>query len=364
MLLNHDERKRYAKQISLPEIGESGQIKLKSASVLCIGAGGLGAALLPYLAAAGVGRIGIIDHDKVELSNLQRQVIYTLSDIGMKKVDAAIKTLHQLNPEVEIETFDAAFNQENALALMRHYDIAADCTDNLSSRRIINAICHQLDKPFVFAGISQFQGQCMLFHGKRGPCFSCVFPEMSPYDSLPDCNSAGVLGVLPGMLGLLQANIVLQYILGLSQRNTGRLYMLDMLNINLRDYHIARDVHCHVCGNVPSFIPMDQEILSISADDLRHKLNYHERFTLLDVRTLEERELSNLGGVHIPLAELPTRMSQLDAELPVIVYCQSGKRSIAAAKMLAKNNFKMIAYLAGGIVSCQPCGMISLSSRA
>ncbi len=356
MQLNHDEYQRYAKQILLPQVGESGQLKLKQARVLCIGAGGLGSVVLPYLAAAGIGKIGIIDHDSIELSNLHRQVIYSTTDIGLKKVAAAKKYLHCLNPEIEIEIFTHEFNHDNAQQFMLDYDIAADCTDNLNSAIILNAVCSQLDKPFVFAGISGFQGQCMLFHGKSGPCFSCVFPDID--NSLPDCNSAGVLGVLPGMLGMMQASLILQHILGLTAHTLGRLYVMNLLNMQLRDYQVEKSAYCATCvdGRIPD--TSNIHVQSISAAELREKLNHRERFTLLDVRTLQEHEQANLGGVHIPLAELPARLSQLDADIPVIVYCQSGKRSMTAAQLLMKNNFKMAAYLEGGIVSCQPCGMI------
>lgn len=247
MPLSKIEQSRYAKQMALAEIGEAGQLKLKNASVLCIGAGGLGSALLPYLAAAGVGRIGIIDDDVVENGNLQRQVIYTPQDIGSKKVVAAKRYLNALNPEIDIQVYPDRFHRDTAADLMRHYDIAADCTDNLASRLITNAVCLQLDKPFVFAGISQYQGQCMLFHGGSGPCFSCVFPEMTAYDLLPDCNTAGVIGVLPGMLGIMQANMVLQHILQMDAGQAGRFYTLDMRDLQLRHYHVDKNPQCSVC---------------------------------------------------------------------------------------------------------------------
>lgn len=342
--------------MNLSDVGEHGQLKLKHASVLCVGAGGLGSGFLPYLAAAGIGRIGIIDHDIIELSNLQRQVMYKTSDLGRKKVAAAKDFLQGLNPDIIIDIYPVPLNAQNSLDIMCKYDIAADCTDNLTSRLHLNTACLRLDKPFVFAGISQFHGQCMLFRGRRGPCFACVFPDISQFDLLPDCNAAGVMGVVPGVLGVFQANLILQNILGL-QTSDARLFVMDMLEMKLRDYRVEKNPQCCVCGEGVS-LRVASDLHHISAAELQIKLNNREHFTLLDVRTLAEHQMQHLDGICIPLDELPQRSSELNPAIPVIVYCQSGKRSMTAARLLYERNFQSVAYLDGGIVSCQACGMI------
>lgn len=346
MLLSPDEVNYYARQIILSEIGKTGQLKLKNARVLCIGAGGLGAPLLQYLAAAGVGTIGIIDHDVVEISNLSRQIIYKYSDLGNKKVIAARDYLTQLNPFIIIKIYPQQFNVSNASCIISDYDIVADCTDDLVNRHITNQVCVELDKPFVFAGIWHYQGQCMLFHRREGPCFNCLFPFNNISQSLPNCNDAGVLGVLPGLLGTMQANLILQHILQMSDKKIDKLFTLNGRNFELISYQVERDHNCTVCvlhQNIHkelSFIHHTiSERKSISFESMRNKIERGEKFALLDVRSVEEHAAYNLGGMLIPLQELENRLPELDKTLPVIIYCQSGQRSQAAAAILKKHHF-------------------------
>lgn len=347
MLLDEMEQKRYARQIMLPEVGEQGQLKLKKSSVLCIGAGGLGSVLLQYLAASGVGRIGIIDHDVVEISNLQRQILYTHADIGMQKVNAAHHFLSQLNPQINIDIYPSKFNTANAKALIERYDVIADCTDNLINRYLVNSICHALNKPFVYAGISRYQGQCMMFYGTPHPCFECVFPYDVNTQELPDCNNAGVLSVLPGMLGLMQTNLILQYILQIEEPVKNCFYALDIRNMKVRQYHVVKDHACPIC--VYGKRRNQNEVRSITADELSNLIHNGKRFTLLDVRTNDEYEQYHLNALLIPLHELQARLHELHPEENIIIYCQSGRRSYRAAELLMDNGFQNVCYLEHGI---------------
>lgn len=247
MSLDSDEIQYYLRQIALEEIGKEGQIILKNAKVLCIGAGGLGAPLLQYLVAAGVGTVGIMDNDVIEPSNISRQVIYQYQDIGIKKVIAAKQYLTQLNPFVNISIYSTHLTPHNA-SVIAEYDIVVDCTDNLMNRYLTNQSCFTLNKPFVFAGIWKHQGQCMLFQGKKGPCFHCLFP-VETTEALPDC-SGGVMNILPGMLGILQANLVLQQLLGWGDSHAGRLFLFNSRNITLQHYQVEADLDCFVCNKV------------------------------------------------------------------------------------------------------------------
>ncbi|OGT56229.1 MAG: hypothetical protein A3F43_02950 [Gammaproteobacteria bacterium RIFCSPHIGHO2_12_FULL_42_10] len=347
--LDSNDYARYAKQISLSEIGAAGQLKLKNAKVLCIGAGGLGTPLLQYLTAAGVGRIGIIDHDVVELSNLQRQIIYRHNDIGKFKVTAAKNNLQDLNPSICFDIYAEKFASHHVRSIIAEYDIVADCTDHLANRYLVNEVCVELDKPFVFAGITRYHGQCMFFHGKSGPCFNCMFPENLAVAILPDCNAAGVLGVLPGILGTMQANMILQYILQLQRHGTGQLFTLDILDFALQRYQVTQDPECQIC--IYGRRTCNDE--AITPEQLNRKLHLHENFLLLDVRSPAEHAVGHLGGKLIPLPELSQRLDELNPELPVIIYCHSGQRSQAAVKILQQHQFKSVAYLQGGLASCQ-----------
>jgi molybdopterin/thiamine biosynthesis adenylyltransferase/rhodanese-related sulfurtransferase len=343
MSLTDNEKQYYIRQIDLSEVGKEGQLKLKNAKVLCIGAGGLGAPLLQYLAAAGVGTIGIIDHDVVEVSNLSRQLIYKYNDIGKKKVIAAQRYLIELNPFITINIYPKYFDAKNALSIINDYDIVADCTDNLINRYITNQVCIKLGKPFIFAGIWRYQGQVMLFDSKEGPCFNCVFPSNHASHILPNCNDAGVLGVVPGILGIIQANLIIQYILQISQEKLGKLFSLNMRDLTLTSHYIERDLECAICSVHPyqEVFPSSYGVFvqTISMIEMLNKVEKGEQFTLLDVRSIEEHTALDIGGLLIPLPELEKNISKLDKAHTVIVYCQSGYRSQAAANILLKHHF-------------------------
>lgn len=346
-MLNEWEKTRYQCQMALPAVGEAGQLKLKNARVLCIGAGGLGTVMLQYLVAAGVGTIGIVDDDVIELSNLQRQVIYHPQQVGTKKVIAAQSYLQQLNPAVKITIYDEKFNQQNAKDICASYDIIADCTDVLANRYLTNAVCHAANKPFVFAGITQFAGQCMLFRGKQGPCFECLFPLAEEFTAIPDCDSGGVLAVLPGMLGLMQASLIMRHLLQLEQEMESRLHTVDLLSFEFNQYQVYQNPDCASCahGQSPPSVVLLSELLA--------KMDAGAKFTLLDVRTHQERAAGHMGGLHIPLHELVKRSAEIPSALPVIIYCHTDKRSAAAAKMLMQLSFPEVAYLQGGIVAAR-----------
>lgn len=346
-MLNDWEKSRYRCQIALPQVGEAGQITLKNAKVLCVGAGGLGAVLLQYLAAAGVGTIGIVDDDVIELSNLQRQVIYHPQQVGIKKVIAAKTYLQQLNPAIKVIVYDTKFNARNADELIAQYDIIADCTDVLANRYLTNAVCLAANKPFVFAGITQFEGQCMLFRGKHGPCFECLFPSTEGFSISPDCASGGVLAVLPGMLGLMQAALIMRYLLKLDQDDKASLHTVDLLSFSFDQYQVQKNPACAACVGAQS----QPSVILFS--ELLSKIELGESFTLLDVRTQQERDAGHLGGMHIPLHDLIERVTEIPDSLPVIIYCHTDKRSAAAAKMLTQYSFPAITYLQGGIVAAR-----------
>jgi adenylyltransferase/sulfurtransferase len=351
MQLESHEFELYSRQIKLPEVGIEGQIRLKSSSVLCIGAGGLGAPLLQYLAAAGIGRIGVIDDDIVEISNLHRQIIYRRDQAGKMKVDAAKARIHEINPDVTVETYPYQFTHLHA-ELVKQYDIIADCTDNIMTRYITNACCVQNKKPFVFAGISRYQGQCMMFTVQNGPCFHCVFPEEMMSEVLPDCNSTGVIGILPGILGLMQTNLILQFLLNLTNSSFNTFYQFDLLNMSLQSIEVKKNPDCNGCSRQHGM-----NLNFISPSEFKSLKGSEKSFTLLDVRSHDEHQEFHIGGICIPLSELRGNLSALNDSIPVIAYCQTGKRSAAAALILRDSGFHSSSIL-GGIVSMKSCGMI------
>lgn len=360
MLLTPSEFIQYDQQLKLDSIGLEGQIKLKNARVLCIGAGGLGSSLLFYLAAAGVGTIGIIDDDVIELDNLQRQILYQHQHIKYKKCLVAKQQLIALNPNINIHAYDEKFNLENAKKLLEQYDLIADCSDNFATRYLVNDTCFQGNKPFVFASVSHYKGQCSLFLGKKGPCFRCLFPYDPTMDALHDCSDGGVLGVLPGLLGIMQATEIIKWILQLQDLLVGWLLTVDVLKMQFKQYQLTQNPECALCVHQktmvsPKFCSNNKDSsseLCISVNELQHKLINGEDIFLLDVRTPEEFSVYNLGGVLIPLVELPRRLTELDPKKTIVVYCKSGKRSIEATKILISENFS-VKYLQGGIVEWQ-----------
>lgn len=358
-MLSTEEINRYAQQIKLEKIGLAGQRTLKNARVLCIGAGGLASPLLLYLAAAGMGSLGILDDDRVELSNLQRQVLYQHAHQGHKKVHIAAQQIKALNPEVQVTIYDQRLHAENAKEIIAQYDIVADCTDNFAARYLINDVCFLLGIPFVSASVSQFEGQCTLFLGKQGPCYRCLFPA-SPSTPSQNCSEGGVLGVLPGMLGVIQATEIMKYLLKIGQVLSGRLLLLNLLHMQFRALEYTQDPACAVCASPDSShslllppqetSPMDDEI---SLQALHQRITAKEAFFLLDVRTTEEHQSYNIGGVLIPLSELPARVTELDSRLDIIVYCRSGGRSLQAVEWLKAAGFQSVHSLAGGMMAVQ-----------
>ncbi|RDI42564.1 molybdopterin-synthase adenylyltransferase MoeB [Aquicella lusitana] len=362
MPLTEMEFNRYIRQIHLKNIGVEGQQKLKKARVLCVGAGGLGSPLLVYLAAAGVGTIGIIDHDAVEISNLPRQILYQDRHVGEQKVCAAKTQLMKLNPACEIKTYNEKLDSTNAPALIDQFDIVADCTDNFAARYLINEHCVALGKPFVFASIHEFEGQCSIFLGDEGPCYQCLFPATSQNGMLPDCRTAGVLGVLPGLLGLIQAAEIIKWIVGQGTLLAGRVMMVDMLTMQFREFSLSHNPDCETCKRYrmmrPSKIERQQRDVKmndyiISPSELSHALENNQDIQLVDVRTPEKHQAFNIGGTLIPLEELPNRFQELDPNKMVVTYCTSGGKSMTALQFLLSAGFKSVKSLDGGMTAWQ-----------
>lgn len=347
--MNSEELKRYNRQIQLDEIGLTGQALLKEAKVLCVGAGGLGSSLLLYLAAAGVGHLGIIDNDTVALENLHRQVVFCSQDVGQKKILAAKTRLLATNPHLTIETFDQSLNHHNARSLICQYDIVADCSDNFATRYIINDACFAENKPFAYASLAQFQGQCSFFDPKKALCFRCLFPN-PPAAEVLNCNQAGTIGVLPGFLGILQATMILKWILKMGKDPVGQLFTIDLNTLEFKNIAFSQDPHCRLCVRQNYDFLNEPEIDSINGQELKTMMFSPHKFLLLDVRTPQEFAQHNLGGQLIPLTELPVRCHELDRQALIIVYCETGHRSQQAAKILLANQFKHVKYLEGGLI--------------
>lgn len=358
MTLTPDEINRYTQQLKLDHIGLEGQLKLKNARILCIGAGGLGSSVLLHLAAAGVGTIGIVDNDIIELSNLQRQILYKNSQVGYNKAIIAKQQLSALNPHIVIYAYTERFNIHNANELINQYDIVADCSDNFATRYLINDVCYYLNKPYVFAGVSQFEGQCSLFLGKKNHCLRCLYPLKPIADIAPDCREGGVIGVLPGLFGVIQATEIIKWILKLGNALAGHLLIIDILKMQFRTLQIVQNPECSLC-----VLQQFSELIfqpkvcnrqnAISVKELQQRLKDGEDILLLDVRSIEEHEAYNLGGMLIPLSELSDRLTELNPNKLIIVYCQSGKRSIHAVNSLVEANFNHVSYLQGGISEWQ-----------
>lgn len=357
--LTADEQLRYAQQIKLDQIGIVGQEKLKAARVLCVGAGGLGAPLLWYLAAAGVGTLGIIDDDNVALDNLQRQILFQTAHIGQAKTQAAQQQLTALNPQITIETHTLRLTRDNAVQLFNQYDIIADCSDNFTTRYLVNDICYTLNKPYAFASVVQTSGQCTLFLGKQGPCLRCLFPNPADPTAIADCKSAGVLGVLPGLLGIIQATEIIKWILQQGISLARRLLCVDSFTLQFQQYQFNRAANCALCSLQQPLEQLAQPssceqpnlaAYAINAAELRDKLK-NEKLLLVDVRTLAEHEQANLGGRLIPLAELPARLTEFDQQQTIVLYCRSGKRSQQALQYFLNARFSKVYYLIGGIES-------------
>jgi len=365
--LTREEVLRYSRHLIMPEVTLAGQKRLKAAKVLCIGAGGLGSPLTLYLAAAGVGTIGIVDYDTVDLTNLQRQILYSTADVGRSKIEAAKERLLQLNPEIEIITHSVQLASWNAVELFQDYDIVADGTDNFPTRYLVNDACVLTGKPNVYASIFRFDGQVAVFDAQRGPCYRCMFPEPPPPGLVPSCAEGGVLGVLPGIVGSLQALEVLKLILGAGEPLIGRLVMFDALDFAFRELAVRKDPACAVCGTSPSITaPIDYEafcqirgaepdadggnIPTISVEDFQARRQTGEAITLLDVREAFEADIVQIpGALRYPLSELPSRLHELDSSDTFTVHCHKTGRSLEAFQLLRRAGFGKVHVLAGGI---------------
>ena len=362
-MLSPLEHERYARQIRLPAFGEAGQLALRNASVLIVGAGGLGTPCALYLAAAGVGRIGLVDYDVVDVSNLHRQVLYTDADVGQPKTEVLARRLRQVNPLIDVQSYPVELSPGNALELVSSYDIIADGTDRFESRYLVNDACVLTGTPNVFASINQFDGQLSVFAWPGHPCYRCVFPEPPPAGLVPSCAEGGVLGVLPGLLGTMQATEVIKAITGLGTSLTGQLLLVDTLDMSFRSIAIERDTDCAVCGDSPSITSLHSHpsscnlsmaIPEITVQDLHAQAASGPRPLVVDVRQPEEYAIGNIGGVLIPLAELPGRLSELEAhrdDEQIVLQCRSGGRSGKAVEFLQSQGFTNVVNLKGGILA-------------
>lgn len=357
--LSDAENRRYLRHLVLPEVGDEGQRRLKAARVLLVGAGGLGAPAGLYLAAAGVGRLGIVDFDAVETSNLQRQVLFGTDDVGAPKAETAAARLRALNPEIDVRAHPVRLAAANALEILRGYDVVVDGSDNFPARYLVNDACALLGLPDVYGSVFRFEGQASVFWRGRGPCYRCLHPEPPPAGDVPNCAEGGVLGVLPGVVGAIQATEAIKIVLSAGEPLIGRLLLYDGLTSRFREMALAADPDCALCGKAPRVtalsdlddacaIPALPESLSAAA--LRDRLARGERPVLLDVRTPQEWAICRLeGATLVPIAALPSRLDELDPAAETIVYCHVGARSAMALRFLKRAGFTRVAHLEGGI---------------
>ena len=366
--LSKEEIQRYSRHLIMPEVGMEGQLKLKRARVLAIGTGGLGAPLGLYLAAAGVGHLGLVDFDVVDSSNLQRQVTFTTADVGKSKSEAAKARLLALNPMIDIVSYETRLTSDNALDLFRDYDIIVDGTDNFPTRFLVNDACILLGKPNVYGSIFRFEGQATVFGYPGGPCYRCLYPEPPPPGLVPSCAEGGVLGVLPGIVGSIQAMETIKLILGAGEPLVGRLLLFDALAMRFRELKLRRNPDCPVCGEHPTLKKlidyeefcgirgeeapaMTDGIQEISATELKARQDRGDKLFILDVREPHEYQICNLNGKLIPLGELPRRVNELDSSVEMVVHCRSGKRSADAIHFLQTAGFKKLLNLKGGVLA-------------
>ena len=363
--LTSDEIQRYSRHLIMPEVGMEGQLKLKQAKVLLVGTGGLGAPMSLYLAAAGVGTIGLVDFDVVDHSNLQRQVIHHTSDVGKPKIDSAIGKLTDLNPHVTYVRHEVPLTSENALDIIKDYDIVADGTDNFPTRYLVNDACVLLKKPNVYGSIFRFEGQASVFAYEDGPCYRCLYPEPPPPGLVPSCAEGGVLGILPGIIGLIQATEVVKLILGNGQPLKGRLLLYDALGMSFRELKLRRNKDCPICGDHPTVTKLidyqefcgipkqaaEASLPELDPTEVKAKLDRGDDFQLIDVREVFEHQICNIPQAKlIPLGELPQRLGEIDPDKEIVVHCKSGKRSAKGVEILQKHGFKTAINMKGGIL--------------
>jgi adenylyltransferase/sulfurtransferase len=368
--LTKDELSRYSRHLILPEVGEEGQRKLKAARVLCVGTGGLGSPLALYLAAAGVGTLGLVDFDVVDASNLQRQIIHSTADIGRKKLDSAAEKLQALNPNLNVIKHDTLLTSANALDILKDYDVIADGTDNFPTRYLVNDACVLLGKPNAYGSIFRFEGQASVFATKDGPCYRCLYPEPPPPGLVPSCAEGGVLGILPGLVGVIQATETIKLILGKGATLAGRLLLVDALNMRFRELKLRKNPECPVCGAHPTVtqlidyqqfcgiapatkeeIKVKNGVPQITVNELKRRIDAGEDLFILDVREPFEYQIANIGGKLIPQGEVPQRLAEIDRDREIIVHCKAGGRSQRIAEFLKQSGYPEVVNVAGGILA-------------
>ena len=370
MELSKEEILRYSRHLIMPEVGMEGQLKLKAAKVLLVGTGGLGAPMALYLTAAGVGTIGLVDFDVVDYTNLQRQVIHGTKDVGKPKIDSAIETMNDINPFVKVIRHEVALTSENAMDLVKDYDLVADGTDNFPTRYLVNDVCVLLNKPNVYGSIFRFEGQATIFAAEGGPCYRCLYPEPPPPGLVPSCAEGGVLGILPGVVGLIQATEVVKLILGKGETLVGRLMLYDALNMKFRELKLRKSDECPICGpnrtihqlidynqfcGVPDHPPAPETGVTeneIEVTALKARLDRGDKVNLIDVREPHEFQICRIpGSTLIPLGDLPKRVSEINVGDEIMVHCKSGARSAKAADFLRQSGFKRVLNVKGGILA-------------
>ncbi len=366
--LSNDEIARYSRHLIMPEVALDGQKKLKAAKVLTVGTGGLGSPLALYLAAAGIGTIGIVDFDVVDESNLQRQIIHGTSDIGRPKVESARDKIKDINPNVEVVVHEEALTSENALEIFADYDVIVDGTDNFPTRYLVNDACVLLGKPNVYGSIFRFEGQASVFWAEEGPCYRCLYPEPPPPGLVPSCAEGGVLGILPGAIGVIQATEAVKLILGIGEPLIGRLMLYDALGMSFREMKLRKDPGCPICGENPTVTELiDYEefcgipqanaaeerngVPEITVQELKSKLDDGEDINVLDVREPHEYEVANIGVKLVPLGELPRRLAEFDQNENFAIHCKTGGRSAKAVKLLRDAGFGNVYNVKGGITA-------------
>jgi sulfur-carrier protein adenylyltransferase/sulfurtransferase len=366
--LSNEEIARYSRHLIMPEVALDGQKRLKQARVLTVGAGGLGSPLALYLAAAGVGTLGIVDFDVVDESNLQRQIIHGTSDLGRPKMASAREKIEDINPNVKVEAFEEALTSENALEIFEDFDVIVDGTDNFPTRYLVNDACVLKGKPNVYGSIFRFEGQASVFYAEEGPCYRCLYPEPPPPGLVPSCAEGGVLGVLPGAIGTIQATETVKLLLGIGEPLIGRLLLYDALSMRMREMKLRKDPNCPICGENPTVtelidyqefcgIPQAQqagqadEVPEITVRDLKAKLDNGGGVSVLDVREPHEYEVANIGARLIPLGELPERLVELGKDETLAVHCKTGGRSARAVQLLKEAGFQDVYNVKGGITA-------------
>ena len=368
MALSKEEVLRYSRHLIMPEVGMDGQLKIKAAKVLLVGTGGLGAPLGMYLAAAGVGRIGLVDFDIVDHTNLQRQIIHGTKDVGRKKLDSAADTMHDINPYVQIDKYEVALTSDNALDIIKDYDMVIDGTDNFPTRYLVNDACVLLKKPNVYGSIFRFEGQATVFAYEGGPCYRCLHAEPPPPGLVPSCAEGGVLGILPGMIGIVQATEAVKLILGTGEPLVGRLLLYDALAMRFRELKLRRNPECPACGDHPTVTKLidyqefcgvgrgEETVVETTGDidptEVKQKIDRGDDFILIDVREVHEHQICNIPFAKlIPLGDLPKRVSELNDAHEIVAHCKSGMRSAKAVDFLKQAGFKRVRNMKGGILA-------------